>query len=84
MFRSLLCLTQKTTEVLEPIKTFELSKEYLESLREGIELLDNEFIIQSLEGVNVADIAAILDELNMDEAIYVLRLVQQLLQRIFY
>jgi magnesium transporter len=61
---------------LEPIKTFELSKEYLESLREGIELLDNEFIIQSLEGVNVADIAAILDELNMDEAIYVLRLVE--------
>ncbi|RPA68247.1 magnesium transporter [Cyclobacteriaceae bacterium YHN15] len=61
---------------MEPIKTFELSKEYLESLREGIELLDNEFIIQSLEGVNVADIAAILDELNMDEAIYVLRLVE--------
>jgi len=60
---------------LEPIKTFELSKEYLESLREGIELLDNEFIKQSLEGVNVADIAAILDELNMDEAIYVLRLL---------
>ena len=60
---------------MEPIKTFELSKEYLESLREGIELLDNEFIKQSLEGVNVADIAAILDELNMDEAIYVLRLL---------
>lgn len=61
---------------MEPIKTFELSKEYLESLREGIELLDNDFIIQSLEGVNVADIAAILDELNMDEAIYVLRLLE--------
>jgi magnesium transporter len=60
---------------LEPIKTFELSKEYLESLREGIELLDNEFIKQSLDGVNVADIAAILDELTMDEAIYVLRLL---------
>lgn len=61
---------------MEPIKTFELSKEYLESLREGIETNDNDFIIQSLEGVNVADIAAILDELNMDEAIYVLRLLQ--------
>jgi magnesium transporter len=61
---------------LEPIKTFELSKEYLESLREGIELNDNDFIIQSLDGVNVADIAAILDELNMDEAIYVLRLLE--------
>lgn len=61
---------------MEPIKTFELSKEYLESLREGIELNSNDFIIQSLDGVNVADIAAILDELNMDEAIYVLRLLQ--------
>jgi magnesium transporter len=60
---------------LEPIKSFELSKEYLESLREGIEILDNEFIKQSLDGVNVADIAAILDELTMDEAIYVLRLL---------
>jgi magnesium transporter len=60
---------------LEPIKSFESSKEYLESLREGIEILDNEFIKQSLDGVNVADIAAILDELTMDEAIYVLRLL---------
>lgn len=61
---------------MEPIKTFELSKEYLESLRDGIELNDNDFISQSLDGVNVADIAAILDELNMDEAIYVLRLLE--------
>ncbi|WP_373496111.1 magnesium transporter [Aquiflexum sp.] len=61
---------------MESIKTFELSKEYLESLREGIEINDNDYIIQSLEGVNVADIAAILDELNMDEAIYVLRLLE--------
>lgn len=61
---------------MEPIKSFELSKEYLESLREGIETQDNAFIRDSLEGVNVADIAAILDELNMDEALYVLRLLE--------
>jgi magnesium transporter len=61
---------------LEPIKSFELSKEYLESLREGIDIQDNAFIRDSLEGVNVADIAAILDELNMDEALYVLRLLE--------
>lgn len=60
---------------MEPIKSFELSKEYLESLREGIEVQDNNFITESLEGANVADIAAILDELNLDEAIYVLRLL---------
>ncbi|MBW3469473.1 magnesium transporter [Arthrospiribacter ruber] len=60
---------------MEPIKTFELSKEYLESLRLGIEEQQNDFILESLEGVNVADIAALLDELNLDEAIYVLRLL---------
>ncbi|EKB47716.1 magnesium transporter [Cecembia lonarensis] len=61
---------------MEPIKSFELSKEYLESLRDAIESQDNDFIIESLDGANVADIAALLDELNMDEAIYVLRLLE--------
>ncbi len=60
---------------MEPIKAFELSKEYLESLKEGIELQENEFIIQSLEGVNVADIAALLDELEKENSLYVLRLL---------
>jgi magnesium transporter len=61
---------------LEPIKVFELSKEYLESLREAIELTDIDFIKQSFDGVNEADIAALLDELNMQEALYVLRLLE--------
>ena len=60
---------------MEPIKTFELSKEFLESLQESIESQNNDLIIQSLDGANVADIASLLDELNMDEAIYVLRLL---------
>ena len=58
---------------MEIIKQFELSKEYLESLRLAIESEDLVFIEESLEGVNVADIAAILDELSMEESIYVLR-----------
>ncbi|WP_194777321.1 magnesium transporter [Pararhodonellum marinum] len=60
---------------MEPIKTFELSKEYLESLREAIETENNDFIRESLDGANEADVASILDELNMDEALYVLRLL---------
>ncbi|MCH6233102.1 magnesium transporter [Cognataquiflexum rubidum] len=60
---------------MEPIKSFELSKEYLESLQDSIEIQNNDFITQSFEGANVADIASLLDELNMDEAIYVLRLL---------
>lgn len=62
---------------MEIIKQFELSKEYLESLRHGIEEENNSFIQDSLEGANVADVAAILDELSMDESIYVLRLLEK-------
>lgn len=62
---------------MELFKQFELSKEYLESLRVGIEQENVDFISESLEGVNVADIAAILDELDMRESIYVLRLLEK-------
>jgi magnesium transporter len=61
---------------VEIIKQFELSKEYLESLRQGIEAGDLDFIRQSLGGVNVADVAAILDELSLDDSIYVLRILE--------
>lgn len=61
---------------MEIIKQFELSKEYLESLRQGIEAQDVAFIRQSLDGVNVADVAAILDELSLDDSIYVLRILK--------
>lgn len=60
---------------MEIIKQFELSKEYLESLRQAIEAEDLTFIHESLDGVNVADIAALLDELSMEESIYVLRVL---------
>ncbi len=62
---------------MEIIKQFELSKDYLESLRRGIEVQDLDFIRNSLEGVNVADIAAILDELSMAESIFVLRILEK-------
>jgi magnesium transporter len=62
---------------VEPIKQFELSKEYLESLQLGIEQENVDFIQESLDGVNVADIAAILDELTMPESVYVLRLLEK-------
>lgn len=62
---------------MEPIKQFELSKEYLESLQQGIDQENAAFILASLEGVNVADIAAILDELDTSESIYVLRLLEK-------
>jgi magnesium transporter len=58
---------------VESIRIFELSKEYLESLRESIALEDVAFIRESMEDAKKADIAALLDELTMEEALFVLR-----------
>ncbi|WP_158860475.1 magnesium transporter [Lunatibacter salilacus] len=58
---------------MESIRLFELSKEYLESLRESIAVEDVAFIRVSMENANKADIAALLDELTMEEALFVLR-----------
>lgn len=58
---------------MESIRLFELSKEYLESLRESIAVEDVTFIRESMENANKADIAALLDELTMEEALFVLR-----------
>lgn len=60
---------------MESVKKFELSKEYLEDLRESISQEDTDVIRQSMEGVNEADAASLLDELQMDEALYVLRIL---------
>lgn len=58
---------------MESIRIFELSKEYLESLRESIALKDVVYIRESMEDAKRADIAALLDELTMEEALFVLR-----------
>ncbi|MCC5936431.1 MAG: magnesium transporter [Lunatimonas sp.] len=58
---------------MESIVKFELSKEYLERLKESIQGADIAFIKTSMEDAIKADIAAILDELNMEEALFVLR-----------
>ncbi|UCS93620.1 magnesium transporter [Echinicola marina] len=58
---------------MEKIKEFELSKEYLESLKESIEAGDAVSIRESIDGANEADVASLLDELDMEEALFVLR-----------
>ncbi|MDN3203512.1 magnesium transporter [Algoriphagus sediminis] len=62
---------------METIKQFELSKEYLESLRIAIEGEDGSFIQESFEGVNVADIASMLEELTMEEALFVFKTIDK-------
>ena len=62
---------------MEFIKQFELSKEYLESLRLSIEAKDLGFIHESLDGAPVADVAALLDELSLEESLFVLRVLEK-------
>ncbi len=61
---------------MEIIKQFELSKQYLESLQVAIEAEDFEFIRESFDGVNMADVAALLEELTFDESLYVIRSIE--------
>lgn len=61
---------------MEKIREFELSREYLESLKVSIEEENISGIRESLEGTNEADVASLLDELEMEEVLYVLRVLE--------
>jgi len=58
--------------VSEIVKEFELSKEYLQALETAIEEKNDAFIRETMEGVNPADISALLDEVDHDFAKYVI------------
>ncbi len=60
---------------MEELTTFELSREYIDRLKEAIEAEDNQFIVSSLEGVDPRDISSVLDELDLESAKYVLDLL---------
>lgn len=52
--------------------SFELTKQYLDLVLQAVEQKDAAFIRDTMEGVNPADISALLDEVDTDEARYVL------------
>jgi len=60
---------------LEEIKTFELTREYADSLKQAIERGDNDFILKSLDGVNPADITETLEEFTTDESKHIISLL---------
>ncbi len=60
---------------MEELTTFELSREYIDRLKEAIEAEDNQFIVNSLDGVDPRDISSVLDELDQEGAKYVLNLL---------
>ena len=60
---------------MEELKSFELTREFADSLKEAINRVDNDFILQSLEGVNPADITETLEEFTTDESRHILNLL---------
>ena len=60
---------------MEELTTFELSREYIDRLKEAVIAGDNQFIISSLEGINPMDISSVLDEFDLENARYVLDLL---------
>ena len=64
----------------EPQIEFELTKEFRDRFQQALDLRDEEFIRQSLEGVKAADITALLYEFNSGESKYVMDLLSIELQ----
>ncbi|MCF6360781.1 MAG: magnesium transporter [Cyclobacteriaceae bacterium] len=60
---------------MEEIKPFELTREFADSLKGAIERNDDDFILQSLEGVNPADITETLEEFTTDESKHIISLL---------
>ncbi|MEJ2005538.1 MAG: magnesium transporter [Cyclobacteriaceae bacterium] len=54
---------------------FELSREFRERLQQAVDDHEDEFIIQSLDGVNSADISALLNEFTTEDSKYVIDLL---------
>lgn len=63
-------------EEKEEIHQFELSKEYLEKLQTAIEEQDQQFIKNTLDETNPADISTILLEFDTEESRYVLDVLE--------
>ncbi len=60
---------------MEELKSFELTREFADSLKQAISEANNDFILQSLEGVNPADITETLEEFTTDESRHILNLL---------
>lgn len=65
---------------MEELIKFELSKEFVARFQQALDDRDQNFITQSLEDVNPADISALLYEFNSEESKYVMDLLSLELQ----
>jgi magnesium transporter len=60
---------------VEEIITFELSRDYIDRLKEAIAAQDINFIKNSFDGIDPSDIASVLEELDTEESRYILDLL---------
>lgn len=60
---------------MEPVMTFELTVEFKDRFQQALDEQDSTFIKSSLDGVNPADISALLDEFDAVECKYVFDLL---------
>jgi len=60
---------------VEEIITFELTRDYLDRLKEAIGNQDEKFILNSFNGIDPSDISSVLEELDIDESKYILELL---------
>lgn len=60
---------------MEPVMTFELSVEFKDRFQQALDEKDASFIQACLDGVNPADISALLDEFDAEECKYVFELL---------
>ncbi len=60
---------------MESLDQFELTKDFLERFDEAIETQNSQFITESLEGVNPADVTSLLHEFSSEKSKYVLDLL---------
>ncbi len=60
---------------MEEIITFELSRDYLDRLKDAIAVQDDKFIRNSLDGIDPSDISSVLEELDIEESKYIIDLL---------
>jgi magnesium transporter len=60
---------------VKEFQEFELTREFIERFQQALDARDQHFIVDSLEGVNPADITGILYECNAEDSKYVLDLL---------
>ena len=60
---------------MEEIITFELSRDYIDRLKDAIDAQDDKFIRNSLDGIDPSDVSSVLEELDLEESKYIIDLL---------